>query len=478
MSPKLPSGAIGTVRWVSWSTTIVGPFPFGDVLTNHTSGHYGVVLLPMEGNMCSMCLTGFKNSSVNHLNALGDESVCSGMNTFQSARCRFLSAVLLIGLLAFTLTGCATTGSSVCSSDQRGPRDCGACASSGSGCRNGSCQERGYRDDKPTACQIAAACDVPRELRKSSLPEYQIEIPDILLIEAMHNLRPADAIINAGEPLVIQANCMVPIVQQENSVSREFKEINDIYVIGIDGYLNLGPEYGKVLVAEQNLAEIQRRTESHLLRIFKDGLQVLVTLPNPQNKQVVAGQHLVRMDGTVGLGIYGAVYVNGMTLSRAKNAVERHLSKHIHNPQVSLDVLAYNSKKYYVVIDGGGAGEQVIPLPCTGNETVLDALASIQGLPNVASKANIWVARPAPGCNNHQVLPVDWNAIVQGAQPETNYQVMPGDRIYVKADKMIALDTAVAKITTPLERLLGVTILGNGAYRTLQVGRAAFVGGN
>lgn len=73
---------------------------------------------------------------------------------------------------------------------------------------------------------------------------------------------------------------------------------------------------------------------------------------------------------------------------------------------------------------------------------------------------------------------MDWNAIVQGAQPETNYQILPGDRIYVKADQMIALDTAVAKITAPLERVLGFTILGNGAYRTLQVGRAAFVGGN
>ena len=73
---------------------------------------------------------------------------------------------------------------------------------------------------------------------------------------------------------------------------------------------------------------------------------------------------------------------------------------------------------------------------------------------------------------------MDWNAIVQGAQPETNYQVLPGDRIYVKADKMIALDTAVAQITAPLERVVGSTILGNGAYRTLQIGRAAFVGGN
>ena len=38
---------------------------------------------------------------------------------------------------------------------------------------------------------------------------------------------------------------------------------------------------------------------------------------------------------------------------------------------------------------------------------VLDAIANIQGLPSVASKADIWVARPAPGCSTDQVLPVE-----------------------------------------------------------------------
>ncbi len=407
----------------------------------------------------------------------------AGLNPVQGMRCRLNYAILSAGLIVASLSGCATTGNGVCSSCPS--RECAAegCSTSGrAGCERGIsgrlCAAKGRicGDDEEcevTACQIASACNVPRELRKVSLPEYRIEIPDILLIEAVHNLRPADAVISAGEPLIVQVNRTIPVGQQENRVSRQFKEINGVYVIGTDGYVNLGPEYGKVLVAEENLDEIQRRVESHLQRILTDP-QVLVTLPNPQNKQVVAGQHLVRMDGTVGLGIYGSVYVNGMTRDEARLAVEQHLAQHIHQPQVSLDVLAYNSKKYYVVVDGGGAGEQVVPLPSTGNETVLDAIASIQGLPSVASKADIWVARPAPGCSSHQVLPVEWNAIVQGAQTEPTYQVLPGDRIYVKADKMVAFSTHMAKFTAPFERLFGFALLGNGAVRTFQLGRSAF----
>lgn len=326
-------------------------------------------------------------------------------------------------------------------------------------------------------CEYSMESDVPRELNKTTLPTYRIEPPDILLIEAVTNLRPSFAPIQAGETLLIQANRTIPLGQQEDSVARQFKQINGFFVIGTDGYVNLGPEYGKVLVAEHPLDEIQRRVDAHLRRILTDP-QVLVTLPSPQNKQFVSGQHLVRMDGTVGLGIYGSVHVTGMTLDQAKSAIEQHLSPHIHKPQVSVDVLAYNSKKYYVITDGGGAGEQVFPMPSTGNETVLDAIANIRGLPTVASKADIWIARPAPGsCRPDQVLRVDWNGIAQGAQTCTNYQVLPGDRIYVKADKLITFDTTVAKITAPLERILGFILLGNGTVRTLQQGSGSFASG-
>ncbi|MCA9065634.1 MAG: polysaccharide biosynthesis/export family protein [Planctomycetaceae bacterium] len=319
-------------------------------------------------------------------------------------------------------------------------------------------------------------CDVPRELRKVSLPPYIVEPPDVLLIEAVSHLRLENAPVKAGEALFVQVNRTVPYSLQDDPVSIQFKQINGIFVIGADGYLNLGPEYGKVLVAGQPLAVIQQRVEQHLAQLLNSP-QVLVTLPRAETDQLVSGQHLVRSDGTVGLGIYGSVRVAGMTLDEARRTVELHLSRYIHEPEVSLDVLAYNSKVYYVITDGGGAGEQVYRLPSTGNETVLDAISYVNGLPTVASKGDIWLARPSPTVGGpDQVMPIDWNAIAQGAQTATNYQVLPGDRIYVKADKLITMDTALAKVTAPFERIFGFIILGNGTVRTLQRGRG-FAGG-
>ena len=65
-------------------------------------------------------------------------------------------------------------------------------------------------------------------------------------------------------------------------------------------------------------------------------------------------------------------------------------------------------------------------------------------------------------------------AIVRGGQTKTNYQLLPGDRVYVRADDLITFDTTVAKITAPMERILGFVLLGNGTVRAIQ--RAQRVG--
>src|SRR5207244_994004 len=121
-------------------------------------------------------------------------------------------------------------------------------------------------------------------------------------------------------------------------------------------------------------------------------------------------------------GSYGCVYVAGLTLAQVKVAIERHLSNYVLEAEVTVDVLAYNSKYYYVIADGAGYGQQVFRFPIVGKETVLDAINNIGGVPYSNSVKKIWVARPAPpeaGCL--QILPVDWLAITQGGATGTNY---------------------------------------------------------
>ena len=67
-----------------------------------------------------------------------------------------------------------------------------------------------------------------------------------------------------------------------------------------------------------------------------------------------------------------------------------------------------------------------------------------------------------------QVLPVDWNAITQGAVTDTNYQILPGDRVFVRENALIAADTHLGQFIAPLERIFGVVTLGTNTVSRIQ----------
>jgi polysaccharide export outer membrane protein len=184
--------------------------------------------------------------------------------------------------------------------------------------------------------------------------------------------------------------------------------------------------------------------------------------------QPITGQYLVGPDGSINLRQYGVVPVAGKTVTEARIAIQKHLAHYLDSPELSVDVLAYNSKVYYVITQGAGLGDNVRRLPVTGNETVLDAIANVNGLSQLSSK-KIWIARPAPnhfGCE--QILPVDWDAVTQGGQTGTNYQVLPGDRVFIAEDKVITLTNMITKITGPAERVLGLSSLTTNVVRGFQ----------
>ena len=212
-----------------------------------------------------------------------------------------------------------------------------------------------------------------------------------------------------------------------------------------------------------------------------------ITLPT----QPLDGQHLVKMDGYVNLGIYGEVYLAGHTLEQARDIVAQALlNRRVKgkNPddkdskateltlddikkELQVDVLAFNSKFYFIIIDGGGYGERVYRIPFTGNETVLDAFSQIGGIPEVSSKRNMWIARSTTHDSNHPaILPIDWRGVSQCAESKTNYQLYPGDRIYVKADKLICIDNWLGKFLNPIDRVFGSVLLGASTVDTIKSG--------
>ena len=297
----------------------------------------------------------------------------------------------------------------------------------------------------------------PAELAKVSLPDYRIEPPDVLLIQAVRMAPKNPYTVQSSDILQIVASGTIPE-----------QPIAGAYQVEAGGLVNLGPAYGIVKIEGLTVDEASDAITRQLRQVLQTNPQVSVSLLQMSAQQPIAGEHLVGPDGTINLGIYGRVRVTGMSIDEAREAVEKHLSEFIEDPRVSLDVLVYNSKVFYVITEGAGFGDQVVRIPITGNETVLDAMSQIGGLSRVSSK-KIWISRPAPhgmGCD--QVLPIDWEGITKGAVTSTNYQLLPGDRIFVAEDRFVALDALVSKLLNPVERIFGFSLLGAQTVQTLQ----------
>jgi polysaccharide biosynthesis/export protein len=289
---------------------------------------------------------------------------------------------------------------------------------------------------------------VPRELDKISLPPYVIEPPDILMINAIKVVPKPPHKIEPFDGLLIRVKGALPD-----------EPIADAFAVSPDGTVDLGPTYGQVKVVGLTTSEAEAAIQHELSQILQ-APQVSVSLAFTSGAQQIVGEHLVGPDGRVNLGTYGSVYVTGMTIDEARAAIEQQLSEYLEDPQVVVDIFAYNSKKYYVITQGAGWGDNVVTAPITGNETVLDAVATIGGLSQLSSK-KIWIARPAPnGVGCEQVLPVNWDDITQGASTATNYQLLPGDRLFIAQDPNIAFDRVVQKLTAPFERIFGWVALG------------------
>jgi polysaccharide biosynthesis/export protein len=315
-----------------------------------------------------------------------------------------------------------------------------------------------------------AVPNLPHELAQVSLPTYVIEAPDVLLIDALRLIPKPPYRIHPLDVLGIQVVDPLPLAP-----------IASLYPVDPDGTVNLGYSYGKIRVEGLTVDEA-RMAIYEFLKARPDETRpgkikeltpdrVTVVLAESRGLQQIRGPHLVRPDGTIGLGLYGSVFVDGMTIDEARAAIEAHLSQFIVQPEISVDISGFNSKVYYVVTDGGGSGQQIARLPMMGKTTVLDAVSQISGLSPVSSKHCIYLVRPTPaGCKEgEEIYKIAWNDIVHRGHVGTNYQVLPGDRIYVGAQPLVTIDTELARFLAPFERLFADVGLGNATVRSFLV---------
>jgi len=296
---------------------------------------------------------------------------------------------------------------------------------------------------------------LPKETAKiSPLMEYDIGISDVIIVESVRTVPKSPYLLQASDGISIK----------DYGLEDEDFIVFGQYRVQPGGTIVLPPPIGVVNVAGLTCEAVgelivQKIGKEIGLTDLSD-IGVSVELLFPSGLQPIAGEHTVGADGRINLGIYGSVHVAGLSLEEAKEAIEFQLSKSLDTPEVAVDIYSYNSKKYYVMLQGAGLGDKLIEFPYTGNETVLNAIAGINGMERVSSK-KVWIARSSPVyCHQGEILDVDWQGITANACYHTNYQLMPDDRVFIAEDKMVAFDTQLSKIIAPFERIMGFSLLG------------------
>jgi protein involved in polysaccharide export with SLBB domain len=167
--------------------------------------------------------------------------------------------------------------------------------------------------------------------------------------------------------------------------------------------------------------------------IVEPGDVLLVQPVNLDSPVRLPSDQTVLPDGRIDLGQFGRLPVAGKSIEQIEQEVQTAVqAKTPNSGPINVRLIGRNSKVYYVLGQVNAPGS----FPLQGRETVLDGLVAAGGLNVRASRSNIILSRPTAPDSCRIVLPVCYRQIVQLGDTTTNYQLQPGDRIYVPGQSL------------------------------------------
>ena len=174
-------------------------------------------------------------------------------------------------------------------------------------------------------------------------------------------------------------------------------------------------------------------------------------------------------DGKVTLPLIGEILVNGMTTTDAqKNIAAMFANGYINNPQVSVFITEYKSKKVTTL------GEFTKPglIELRGNSTLMEVISNAGGItPNASETLLIKRKIMKPdGTGEELTITVELNKLLEKGDINANIMVRDGDSIYVPRAAFVYVSGEVKtpgayKITKGLTVLRSITLAGGFTQR-------------
>lgn len=134
---------------------------------------------------------------------------------------------------------------------------------------------------------------------------------------------------------------------------------------------------------------------------------------------------IVKKDGCIYLPIVGKVQAAGLTVQEFQAALQAHLRNFVTNPELSVDVLKYESQKFYVL----GFVKEPGAFPVDGDTRLLEAIGLARGVLPEGSLDRAYVVR------ERSLLPINLADLLLRGDTSRNVYMKDGDLVYVPSAK-------------------------------------------
>ena len=145
----------------------------------------------------------------------------------------------------------------------------------------------------------------------------------------------------------------------------------------------------------------------------------------------LSGQVTVGPDGMISLQLIDEVKADGLTPEQLKGVLTEKLKKFIRTPDVNVQVLRVNSRKFIILGEVSRPGS----FSLTGPTTVMEALVSGGGFREFANPKKIYILRTElnPQTKKPETIKIKFNYkdVSHGKNMEQNILIQNGDQIFV-----------------------------------------------
>lgn len=174
-----------------------------------------------------------------------------------------------------------------------------------------------------------------------------------------------------------------------------------------------------------------------------------------RNAQRVSFQYQVDWDGQAKMPLLGLVKLAGLTVREAENELQKRYTVYYNRPFVQIQV----TSRRVVVFPGGGGDARVVQLE-NSNTTLMEALATANGLARRADARKVKLFR-RDSTGVRKVYQFDLSDI--DGLPHADMVMMADDIIYVQPNPELARE--ILADVNPIITLLTTTVLVIGIVR-------------